>query len=440
MGLPIRRRGVAVALCSLLAIVTIAAGCGDDSSSSSSTSTPASHRTLNVPADYSTISKAVDAAKPGDMVLIGPGVYKEAVVVETDDLVIRGTDRNSVIIDGEFTRANGVEVFSNGVAVENLTVRNNTGNGVFFTGDYGKGVTLTGYRASYVTAYDNGVYGIYAFNATKGVFDHDYASGSPDSGYYVGQCNPCDALIDHVTGEANLLGYSGTNSTGVTIVNSTFNNNRAGIVPNSEYTEKHYPNNGTTIVGNTVLTNNNGNAPDSATYAIAFGNGIVLAGTSHVMVERNLVKGQVNGGIVIADLLATENPKTKKKETFKPVGNEVRQNTSTGNTIDLAYVTINYASRPFGNCFENNQFTTSFPANLEQLMPCKAGVDTDLGDMSPVLSKLTPGPPGPDYKTIPAPPAQPTMPNAATAKPKPATSANLTTKVDVSKITVPTGT
>src|SRR4029077_456616 len=116
----------------------------------------------------------------------------------------------------------------------------------------------------------------------------------------------------------------GTNSTGVTIVESTFSNNRAGIVPNSEYGEKLYPNSGTTIAGNVVDSNNNGGAPNSPTYAIAFGNGIALAGTSNIEVTHNLVRNQVNGGIVITDLPETENPKTKKKATFKPENNTVK--------------------------------------------------------------------------------------------------------------------
>jgi hypothetical protein len=430
------RSSVVVAVAIVIAFA--AAACGSDSNTSSGTTTPTSHRTLTVPAEYSTITKAVDAAKPGDLVLISPGMYKEAVQVETDDIVIRGTDRNSVIIDGEFQRENGIEVFSNGVAVENLTVRNNTGNGVFFTGDYGKGVTLTGYRASYVTAYDNGVYGIYAFNATKGVFDHDYGSGHPDSAFYVGQCNPCDALLSHDTGQSNMLGYSGTNSTGVTIVESTFSNNRAGIVPNSLYSEKLYPNRGTTVAGNLVENNNNGAAPGSDTFAVAFGNGIILAGASNAVVSANLVRGNINGGISITDLPETENPATKKKESFKPENNTVKGNTLSGNTYDLVYVTVNYASKPFGNCFEGNTFSSSFPANIETVMPCKAGVDTDLGDLSGILAKITPAPPSADYKTVPAPPAQPNMPDAATAKAVPASPSNLTTHVDISTIKVPT--
>ena len=239
------------ALAAIAASTLLLAACGgestDDAGSADSAATSdAAGQVLKVPGDFPTIQAAVDKAGSGDLVLISPGVYKEGVVVETPDIVIRGLDRNKVIIDGEFTRDNGIKVFSNGVAVENLTVRNNTGNGVFFTGEYNddtsKNKILTGYRASYVTAYNNGLYGIYAFNATKGQFDHDYGSGHPDSAFYIGQCNPCDAVVTDSVGEMNMLGYSGTNSTGVTLVNNTFSHNRAGIVPNSLHSEKLAPN------------------------------------------------------------------------------------------------------------------------------------------------------------------------------------------------------
>ena len=70
----------------LATLALVATGCGDsdegggDGGSGGEQSGPA---TLRVPADHPTIQEAVDAASPGDLVLIEPGVYKEAVTVTT---------------------------------------------------------------------------------------------------------------------------------------------------------------------------------------------------------------------------------------------------------------------------------------------------------------------------------------------------------------------
>ena len=79
--------------------------------------------------------------------------------------------------------------------------------------------------------------------------------------------------------EYNGLGYSGTNSGGnLTIVNSTFRFNRAGIVPNSGSYELCYPERDTTIVGNIVHDNNQADTPAIDVALLAMGNGILLTG------------------------------------------------------------------------------------------------------------------------------------------------------------------
>ena len=66
--------------------------------------------TIEVPDDHATIQDAVDAAAPGDLILVSPGIYHEAVNVTTPELTIRGLDRNEVILDGEFELDNGIRV------------------------------------------------------------------------------------------------------------------------------------------------------------------------------------------------------------------------------------------------------------------------------------------------------------------------------------------
>src|SRR3990172_2951083 len=65
---------------------------------------------IRVPQDQPTVQAAVDAAEPGGIVLISPGVYEEAVVVTTPFLTIRGLDRNETILDGGFALDNRLKV------------------------------------------------------------------------------------------------------------------------------------------------------------------------------------------------------------------------------------------------------------------------------------------------------------------------------------------
>ena len=146
---------------------------------------------LNVPDEFATIQAAVDAAVAGDLVLIAPGVYNEAVDVVTDEIVIRGLEREGVVLDGEFELDNGIRVLgAKGVAVENLTTQNYTDNGVFFT-------SADGYRASYVTAYRIGDYGVYAFDSINGQIEHRTELAARTLASTSASAIPCNAVIDN---------------------------------------------------------------------------------------------------------------------------------------------------------------------------------------------------------------------------------------------------
>ena len=79
------RRLFGVLLASVL-VLTAACGGDDDSAADDDTSEEevSEGATLNVSDDHATIQEAVDAAAPGDLILVGPGTYEEAVTVETD--------------------------------------------------------------------------------------------------------------------------------------------------------------------------------------------------------------------------------------------------------------------------------------------------------------------------------------------------------------------
>lgn len=429
--------GLAMAAASLLV-----AGCGGGGDGATASDAAAAGATIRVPDDQPTIQAAVDAANEGDLVLIAPGTYREAVTVTRPRIVIRGLDRNRVVLDGEDLRDNGITVQSDGVAVENLTVRRYTDNGVLVNGAWeytaggtpheGDGVAgedqmktsgaqpgagdevVRGYRMSYVTAYNNGLYGLYAFASRDGLIERSYTSGHPDSGVYIGQCRPCNAVVRKTVMEVNAIGYFGTNTNGgVTVVDSVMRDNRLGAALNSDDAELLAPARGTVFVGNVVTGNQNAKAPEITEGFTGGGVGI-RGGVDHV-VERNLIANNGGAGVLVTDA---------KGHPAK--GNRVRGNLLREQAFDL----VAQAKTP--GCFAGNVFSTSDPANIEEVYPCTGAATAA---KQPQGYRPPAPPPTVDYTTIPAPPRQPSMPNAATAPARPAT--DMPPAVDPGRYRVP---
>jgi plastocyanin len=303
---------------------------------------------------FTKIQDAVDAAIEGDLILIENGVYNESVTVTTSYLTIRGVDRNKVIIDGEFMRENGIQIYdTDGVSVENLSVRNFSLNGVYWN-------TSKGFKGSYLTVYNNGDYGVYAFNSTDGIFDNIYASGHPDSGIYIGQCYPCNSLIYDNVIEGNALGYSGTNAGGhLYLYNNIWRDNMSGIVPNTLDSELNPPGRETTIIGNLVIDNNNYEAPTNRFGLVAKGMGIVAPGRVGDIIEKNIVVNHDRYGIVASPMLDAN--------LYFSQHVQIKDNV----VLDSGYTDLALAG-PWGpgNCFEGNVYQTSTPPLLEQVHKC----------------------------------------------------------------------
>ncbi|EMJ61770.1 MULTISPECIES: right-handed parallel beta-helix repeat-containing protein [Leptospira] len=385
--------------------------------------------TRKVPSSYPTIQNAVDAASPGDLILISEGVYLEEVTVTTPSITIRGVDRNKVVIDGQFQRGNGIMVVAaDGVVIENMTARNATLNGFYWTG-------VKGFRGSYLTAHNNGDYGIYAFDSRNGVIEHSYASGSPDSGIYIGQCYPCKAILYDVVSEHNGLGYSGTNSGGeLYLISSIWKNNIVGVAPNTLDRELLPPERETTIIGNLIYNNNNPKAPIAALEYPSFGNGILIAGGISNTIRKNVVINHENNGIVILPNL---------DENFWISHNNVVRDNIVYNSgrADIALV----GPMSTGNCFSGNEYRTELPAFLEKWNGCDSFLRLPMGgDLSMMLGALglmvqaSDGNfPSGNYKEQPIPGPQMNMPNGSAAPVRPALTAFEDFNLDLDKISLP---
>jgi hypothetical protein len=308
--------------------------------------------------EYETIQEGVDAANPGDLVLIHKGKYPEQVHVTTPRITIRGVDRNNVEIDGDKERKYGIYITADLVAVENLRVHHCSHTAVYWKG-------VEGFRGCYLTAHNNGEYGVYAYDSFDGRFEHSYASANADAGFYLGHRNPFHALITEVVAEGNGIGYSGTAAGGdLRIEDSTWKHNWAGIVPNTLHPNE--PQRSSKIVGNVVRDNNNTDAPALSLQQTALGSGILLVGASQNDIKRNEVQKHENFGIAIIPSAPAE---TVSKN------NLVQKNTVQKSFDDVAEVTVDPdtaadlglgAPTGPGNRFVNNTFDTSLPENIER--------------------------------------------------------------------------
>jgi hypothetical protein len=238
-----------------------------------------------IPGQFDSIQGAVNAAQPGDWVLVAPGDYKTtgstapqgkddtpaAVLITTPNLHLRGMDRNAVVIDGtkpgspqcsssaddqnfgpSHLGLNGIMVWkANDVSVQNLTACNflngsgRAGNAIWWNGGDGGGqIGGWGFDGSYLNATSTffldqataASYGIFSSDWSGGTWDQTYVSNFSDSGYYIGACQQvCDQTLNHGWSEYNALGYSGTNAGGQLVIeNSQFDSNQDGFDTNSQ--------------------------------------------------------------------------------------------------------------------------------------------------------------------------------------------------------------
>ncbi|WP_458210090.1 right-handed parallel beta-helix repeat-containing protein [Haladaptatus sp. NG-SE-30] len=360
---------------------------------------PDTYDTSRVPEDYPTIQEGVDNASEGDLVLVSPGTYEEDVEIWTPGITVRGTDRNQVVLDGGFDRPYGMVVEADGVAIENMTARNFADTAFYWT-------SVRGFRGSYLTAYNNGNYGIYAYRSRNGRFEYSYASGHPDAGFYLGRNDPFQAVISDVIAERNAMGYSGTSAGGdLTIENSVWRHNMAGIVPNTLDTIDP-PQRSTLIVRNLVHDNDNTDAPSKTLTYPTFGSGILVWGGKDNQIRNNTVRNHENFGIVA------------QQHIVPPSGNVVRENrVRASGTADLAL------GKPAeqGNRFEQNEFSTSLPPKIESNSASGDSRVTEVFEKQERRATSGDFPSG-DWREQPAPDDQPTMSDPK-APPRPASKA-----------------
>lgn len=432
-------------LAAAVTVLSALTACGHDPASPDPQgTTPSGPRasgpvTINVPEDQPTISKAVAAAREGDLVLVHPGTYQETVTVETPGITLRGTDRNRVVIDGDLIRSDGVVVTAAGVSVQNLTVRDHLQNGVLVTGmvsesgiyshahsgetageshdgaeghsnyerlDPEKFPPLQGFQVDHVTAINNGLYGIYAFDAQHGLITDSYASGSADSGIYVGQCQPCETVVRGNVMERNAVGFEDANAGGnLYVVGNRMVGNRIGATMNSDHQEAFVPQRGVVFAGNLVSANSEAATPSQADGGFGIGLGIA-GGTENRVLRNRFVQHPAVG------VLLTSN------DDLPPVANTVEGNVFGSNRTDIVYAASD-RSPGKANCFADNELSSAAPPALlsSPAFRCPAPPHGSASALGGVAVPDFDAPDGISFAEVAEPPAQPELADAATLPP-----------------------
>jgi len=246
--------------------------------------------------DGQSIQAAVRAAKPGDVIRVYPGTYKETVYIDKDDILISG-----VIVDGQWptmegeTRLNDAVLYSgNNITVENLLITHYKGNGIM--GQAGNNFLIRNNRVV-----DTGVYGIFPQLGKNGLISNNIISGIEDAAIYVGMSDNVHVNNNEVFD--SVAGIEFENSRHGVIENNLVYNNTGGILT---FITPGLPIKTTfdLIIRNNFINNNNTanfGAPGSMVSGVPAGTGVVIMAADEVTLENNIISGNKNAAIIITD-------------------------------------------------------------------------------------------------------------------------------------------
>jgi hypothetical protein len=269
---------------------------------------PALANIINVPADQKTIQAGIDAANPGDTVLVAPGTYYENIDFKGKAITVASSGgAASTIIDGRSIGGMATVLFSGGETsasvLSNLTIRG--GGDQIFGGSSNGGIYVSGtmgYVAGPAPTIKNNVI---TANYCHAISVQD---GSPTI-----QNNEISGTLQNTLGTGAQESYCGANDAiylggtsnyqvgGTTVIGNTIENNAAGgSAIHVNAAQK-------VLVIDNVIRNN---------YARSTGSAFMSENVDDSVVVQNLIYGNTstcggalsfNGGILIANNTLVDN-------------------------------------------------------------------------------------------------------------------------------------
>jgi parallel beta-helix repeat protein len=315
--------------------------------------------TIRVKTDYSTISEAVAAAYPGDIICVENGLYAETVIVEKDNICISGGART--VLNGGFALENAFVLSeTHRVRLESLRIMNYASNAVSINRGADNIVTKC-------TLTDCLKYGVFIQDAQNSLITFNDINGTGDYGIYIRNGNGLRAEKN----KAKSCRLGGVYAESAGIIPVLFRNNEFCFnLGNGLYLSGPE----ITAICNIIDSN--------------FGNGVVLVNSEGSAVTENTVSANHQNGIVVesgwASILKNRVISNEESGIVVNSGSAVRENKvlrnganglaiyGTKNTVEKNQISESGAydilrSRPDNYIF-NNACRTSNPKDLNPII------------------------------------------------------------------------
>jgi parallel beta helix pectate lyase-like protein len=273
------------------------------------------------------IQAAINAADPGDKVLVEKGTYRESLLIDKDGIVLKGDKAKlakpsspgsnpcneegpvvgvCVIGKGNFDTGEVTDPVSR-VRIKGFTIKGFTGEGIFaFFADR--------FRVNHDKLVRNDGYGVFSLHSTRVRYTHNVARRNGEAGFYIGDSPGAQALVDHNRSIGNSA--EGILLRSLTFVEASHNSVRGNCAGILALADAPGPAKNIDIADNRVRKNNQACTPAPGDEEPPeSGLGIAVVGAARTVVRRNVVTGHeasgpsfASGGIVVQKGLGGTEP------------------------------------------------------------------------------------------------------------------------------------